>query len=72
MSWQTVNRILGRAAIDPAFRQHLEEDPLATLAAEDFDLTSEELETFARLAALPFPEFCQRLLDELGPGTAAR
>ena len=63
MSWQTINRILGQAAIDPVFRQRLQEDPLGALAAEGFELTPE---AFTRLAALPFREFCQRLLDELG------
>ena len=67
MSWKTVNRILGQAAIDQNFRQRLQEDPLAALAAEGFELTPEEQVTFTRFAALPFPEFCQRLLDELAP-----
>lgn len=67
MSWKTINRILGQAAIDPVFRQCLRESPLAALSAEGFELTPEEQEVFARFAALPFPEFCQRLLDELGP-----
>lgn len=67
MSWKTINRILGQAAIDPAFRQHLQADPLAALAAEGIELTPEEQEAFTRFAALPFPTFCQRLLDELSP-----
>ena len=67
MSWKTVNRILGQAAIDQDFCKRLQEDPLAALAAEDFELTPEELEAFTRFAALPFPEFCQRLLEELAP-----
>ena len=66
MSWQTINHILGQAAIDPVFRQRLQEDPLGALAAEGFELTPEEQEAFTRLAALPFREFCQRLVDELG------
>jgi hypothetical protein len=45
----------------------LEAIPLAALAAEGFELTREEQEAFTKFAALPFPEFCQRLLDELGP-----
>jgi hypothetical protein len=71
MSWQTINRVLGQAAIDPVFRQRLQEDPLAALAAEGFELIPEEQEAFTRFAALPFPEFCQRLLDELGPDADA-
>lgn len=67
MSWRTINRILGQAAIDPIFRQRLQADPLATLTAEGIDLTPEEQEAFIRFAASPFPEFCQHLLDELKP-----
>jgi hypothetical protein len=67
MSWKTINRILGQAAIDPDFRQRLQHDPLTALAAEGFELTQEEQEAFTRFAGLPFPAFCQRLLDELGP-----
>ena len=66
MSWKTVNRILGQAAIDPEFRQRLQEDPLAALEAQGFELTPVEQEVFTRFSSLPFPEFCQRLLDELG------
>jgi hypothetical protein len=67
MSWKTVNRILGQATIDLDFRQRLQADPLATLAAEGFELASEEQEAFARFASLPFPAFCQHLLEELAP-----
>lgn len=70
MSWKTINRILGQAAIDADFRQQLQADPLAALEAleaEGIELTPEEQEAFTRFAALPFPTFCQRLLDELSP-----
>jgi hypothetical protein len=67
MSWKTVNRILGQAAIDPDFRQRLQEDALATLAAEGFELTLEEQEAFASFGSLPFPQLCERLLEKLGP-----
>ena len=71
MSWRTINRILGQAAIDSAFRQRLLEDPPTALAAEGFELTPEEQEALTRFSALPFPEFCRRLLDELGPDAGA-
>jgi hypothetical protein len=67
MSWKTVNRILGQAAIDPAFHQSLQEDPLAALEAEGYQLTPEEQKAFSAYRSLPFPEFCQRLLEELAP-----
>jgi hypothetical protein len=67
MSWKTVNRILGQAGIDPAFRQRLQDDPLAALEDEGIQLTSEEQEAFLKFHALPFPQFCQRLLEALAP-----
>jgi hypothetical protein len=67
MSWKTVNRILGQAAIDPEFRQMLQKDPLAALEAQGFELTPEEQEVLTKFSSLPFPEFCQRLLEELAP-----
>lgn len=67
MSWKTINRILDQAAIDPDFRQSLQAGPQAALEVEGIALTPEEQEAFIRFAALPFPTFCQRLLDELSP-----
>jgi len=67
MSWQTINHILGWAAIDPTFRQRLQQDPLAVLESQGMTLTAEELDVFKKFASCPFPEFCQHLLEELGP-----
>lgn len=67
MSWKTVNRILGQAAIDPEFRLKLQGDPLAALAAQGFELTPEEQEAFTEFCSLPFSQFCQRLLEKLSP-----
>lgn len=69
MSWKTINCILGQAAIDPDFRQRLQEDTLAALAAEGFELTPEEQEAFTSFGSLPFSQLCERLLAELGPDT---
>ncbi|BCL84569.1 hypothetical protein ccbrp13_70340 [Ktedonobacteria bacterium brp13] len=67
MSWKTINRILNRAAIDPEFWQALQQNPLETLKADDYELTSEELTVFAELRQLPFSAFCQSLLEKLAP-----
>jgi hypothetical protein len=67
MSWKTVNRILGQAAIDLHFRQRLQDDPLVALEAEGLQLTSEEQVVFLKFHALPFPQFCQHLLETLAP-----
>lgn len=64
MSWKTINRILGQAAIDSAFRQRLLEDPPTALAAEGFELTPEEQEALTQFSALSFPEFCWRSWDQ--------
>lgn len=67
MSWKTINRIFGLASINPVFRQQLQEDPLAALETEGFELTSEEQEAFGKFYSLPVSQFCQRVLEELAP-----
>lgn len=67
MPWKTINRILSRAAIDPEFWQALRQNPLEALKAEGYELKPEELAAFSEFRYLPFPTFCQRLLDELAP-----
>ena len=67
MSWKMINHILGLASINPTFRQQLQEDPLAALEAWDFEVTPEEREAFKASASLPFSQFCQSLLEVLGP-----
>jgi hypothetical protein len=67
MPWKTINRILGLASINPAFRQQLQEDPPSALKAQGFELDPEELEVFIKFCSLPFPQFCQRLQAELAP-----
>ncbi len=67
MSWKIINRILGLASINPAFRQQLQQDPRTALEAQGFELAPEELEAFSTFASLPFSQFCQRLSEELTP-----
>jgi hypothetical protein len=67
MSWKIINRIIGLASIDPEFREALQREPLETLEAEGFELTPEEQEIFATCTKLPFSEFCQHLIEKLGP-----
>lgn len=67
MPWKTINRILGLASINPAFRQQLQEDPASAVKTQGFELTPEELEVFTRFCSLPFPQFCQHLQAELSP-----
>ena len=67
MSWKTINQILGLASINRGFRQQLQQDPMAALEAEGFELTLEEQEAFAKFYSLPVSQFCQRLLEELVP-----
>jgi hypothetical protein len=65
MSRKMINQIIGLAAIDPAFWQALQERPMETLEARGFQLTAEERAIFLKITALPFPEFCQSLLELL-------
>ena len=67
MSWKTINQILGRACIDQAYWQALQQNPLAALAEEGFELTPEEKAVFEEFVQLSFPEFCRHLLDKLAP-----
>jgi hypothetical protein len=64
MSRKMINRILGLASINSTFRQQLQQNPLAALEARDFELTPDELEAFKTFASLPFPQFCEHLLEE--------
>lgn len=65
MSWKSINRIIGLASINLAFRQQLQQDPQVALEAQGIDLTPEELEAIKAFITLPFPQFCQRLSQEL-------
>lgn len=67
MTWKTINRILSRAAIDPEFWQELQQNPLATLKEEDYELSHEEFAAFSECMRLPFSTFCQHLLEKLAP-----
>lgn len=71
MSWKTINRILGLASINLAFRQQLQTDPEAALETQGIELTAEELETLKAFSVLPFPQFCQRLSEVLAPKNAS-
>ena len=65
MSWKTVNRILGLAAVDQHFWQELQQSPLATIVAHGFELTPEEQEIFRVIDTSDLSQFSQYLLDKL-------
>lgn len=67
MSWKTINRILGLAAVDQHFWQALQRDPLAAIQAQGFELTREEQAVLSKIAVRTLAEFSQCLLDELAP-----
>lgn len=67
ISWKTINQIIGLPTINPAFRQQLQEDPLAALEEQGVTLTPEELAVFKSFASLPFAQFCERLSEEFAP-----
>lgn len=66
MSWKTLNRILGLAAVDQQFWQELKKDPLAASLGKGFELTEEERVVFGKIHAENLSEFSQHLLDVLG------
>ena len=65
MSWKTINRILGLAAVDQGFWQALQQEPLAAIQAYGFELTAEEKEVFRTISTSDLSEFSQYLLDQL-------
>jgi hypothetical protein len=67
VSWKTINQILGLACIDPEFWQALQKDPVTTIRAQGFELTTHEQKVVAEAASLNLPEFCQHLLERLAP-----
>ena len=66
MSWKTLNRILGLAAVDRQFWQELKKDPLAASQRRGFELTEEEKTVFGKINAEQLSEFSQHLLDAFG------
>jgi hypothetical protein len=68
MSWRTINRILGLAAVDDSFWSALQKNPLAAVEAQGFELTVEEKEIFRRIIAHDLSTFSQYLLEQLAPG----
>lgn len=67
MTWKTVNQIIGLASINRAFRQQLQQDPVAALESRGFELAPEELDVLIRSCSLPFPQLCQYLQETLDP-----
>jgi hypothetical protein len=67
MSWKTINRILGLAAVDQHFWQALQKDPLTAIQEQGFELNLEEQAILNQIAVESLPEFSQRLLDVLAP-----
>lgn len=65
MSWKTINRILGLAAIDQHFWQALQEDPVAAIQSQGFELTLEEQAIVRRGTVETLTAFSQYLLDSL-------
>jgi hypothetical protein len=68
MSWETINKILGLAALDQDFLQELLKYPVAAVQARGFELTPEEQEVFSKIVASDLSEFSQYVLDHLAPG----
>ena len=59
MSQHEIERVIGRAATDSAFRQALIDD--ARAACKDYDLTEEELEALEKLDAHSLAAFAGTL-----------
>ena len=67
MSWQTINEMLGLAAIDHDFREQLLSHPLTAARQRGFQLTPYERKVIRELNARDLSEFSQIILTRLGP-----
>jgi len=72
MSQHEIERVIGRAATDSAFRQALIDD--ARAACKDFDLTEDELDALEKLDAQSLLAFAgtldKRISKTIGSGFA--
>jgi hypothetical protein len=65
MSWQTMNKILTRAMVDPLFVSKLLVDPLKTVHQYGFEITQEEERILHGAKVKDISELSQLLLEQL-------
>ncbi len=65
MSWQTMNKILLRAMIDPLFAEKLLDDPIRTVQESGFDITLEEQQILSSTKVSDVSELSRLLLTQL-------
>jgi len=65
MSWQTMNKILLRAMIDPLFAEKLLDDPIRTVQETGFDITLEEQQILSSTKVSDVSELSRLLLTQL-------
>ncbi len=68
MGWQTINQILGEAAINPDFCRELLASPVQTIEANGWHLAEEERQVLETIHAQSLTEFSQLLLSRLPRG----
>jgi len=67
MSWETINEMLGLAAVDQVYCQQLLVNPLAAAQAQGFKLTQQEQDILRDIKAHDLYEFSQMVLARLAP-----
>ncbi|HZR41357.1 MAG TPA: Os1348 family NHLP clan protein [Ktedonobacteraceae bacterium] len=67
MTWQTINHILGLAAVDQAFWQELQNNPLEAIRQRGFELTEQEQVVLGKVVASDLAEFSLIVLERLAP-----
>ena len=65
MSWEIINKILGRAALDQDFARMLLDDPSTAIHTQGFQLTPEEQRAFNAISARNLTELSQQLIQHL-------
>lgn len=65
MSWKTIHRILGLAAVDEEFAREILERPLEAIDKRGFQLTEQERSVLAQIHAETLAAFSRQLLEYL-------
>lgn len=63
MSRKILEKIIGRAVMDPQFRQRMIEEP--EIAFEEYDLTEEQLSAVKAIPTDALERFVQKLMENI-------
>lgn len=67
MSWNSINKLIGLALIDPDFCRELLDNPVAAAKTREIELTSQEQEVLNEIHVNDISEFSRIVLEKLAP-----